>query len=382
MRIGIDARFITRRPRRGIGNYSLHVVSALIKLYPEAQFILYISIPDSEGILPSGSNVTVRQLKMPLYPLWEQLALALAARRDGLDILHCMGNTAPLFMPASVHLILTLHDAMFLQSGDFVPTPTNRYQAWGKRYRSFVAPLCARKSSHVLAVSEFSRQDILALIPGLDPARVHVTYNSYDPLFQHLSTRTEEPEQSTVKPAYIFALGADDPRKNIKRLVTAYLQLIAENNGLPDLIISGYARWEQSDAYRLVKDAGATSRVKFLGFIDIEELVALYRGASLFVYPSLYEGFGIPILEAFSSGCPVIASNVTSIPEVGGDAALYVDPLSVEHIKTAVLQVLQDDALRDTLVQKGHMRALQFTWEEAAHQTFTIYEACLKKTTI
>lgn len=382
MRVGIDARFITRHPRRGIGNYSLHVVNALVKLHPEVQFVLYIAIPDSEDILPRGPNVTVRQLKMPLYPLWEQVALPLAARRDRLDVLHCMGNTAPLFMPASIRLVLTLHDVMFLQSGDFVPVPVNRYQAWGRHYRSFVAPWCARRSSHVLAVSEFSRQDILALIPGLDPARVHVTYNSYDPVFYHVHSATEKPADYAGKRPYIFALGADDPRKNIKRLVTAYLQLIAENENAPDLIISGYARWEKSDAYQLVKDAGATARVKFLGFIDIQELVALYRNAVLFVYPSLYEGFGIPILEAFSSGCPVIGSNVTSIPEVGDDAALYIDPLSIEQIKVSMLQLLQNDALRATLIQKGYVRALQFTWENTAHQTFAIYEACLKKTTI
>lgn len=383
MRVGIDARFITRHPRRGIGNYSLHVVAALVKLYPAVQFFLYIAIPDSEGILPSGPNVTVRQLKMPAYPLWEQVALPRAAREDRLDILHGLGNTAPIFVPANVRMVLSLMDVMFLQTGEFVPRPTNRYQAWGRHYRRFVSPRCARAADHVITISDFSRKDILDLIPGLDPARVHVTFLSCDAVFQH--QRSAEPVQRPAAGGarpYIFTLGANDPRKNTVRLVTAYLALVKEHGIEHDLVISGYAGWEQSEAYQLVKEAGAAARVKFLGFIDIQELVALYRNAELFVYPSLYEGFGIPILEAFSSGCPVIASNVTSIPEVAGDAALCVDPLSVEAIKTTMLQVLQDDALRATLAQKGYARARQFTWEETARQTFAIYEACLNKPTV
>lgn len=383
MRVGIDARFITRHPRRGIGNYSLHVVAALVKLYPEVQFILYIAISDREGILPCGPNVMVRQLKMPAYPLWEQVALRRAARDDKVDILHGLGNTAPMFVPKNVHSVLSLMDVMFLQTGEFVPKPTNRYQAWGRHYRRFVSPRCARAADHVITISEFSRKDILDLIPGLDPARVHVTFLSCDAVFQHLRSAEPAVRAAAVdQRPYIFTLGANDPRKNTVRLVTAYLALVKDHGIEHDLIISGYADWEQSEAYQLVKDAGATARVKFLGFIAIEELVALYRDAALFVYPSLYEGFGIPILEAFSSGCPVIASNVTSIPEVAGDAALYVDPLSVEQIRTTMLQVLRDDALRASLVEKGYVRARHFTWEETARQTFAIYEACLNQSRV
>ena len=383
MRVGIDARFITRHPRRGIGNYSLHVVAALVKLYPQVQFVLYIAIPDSEGILPSGPNVTVRQLKMPAYPLWEQVALPRAALEDKVDILHGLGNTAPMYRPGNVRMVLSLMDVMFLQTGEFVPKPTNRYQAWGRHYRRFVSPRCARAADHVITISDFSRKDILDLIPGLAPAKVHVTFLSCDAVFQHLrSAERAAPSVDAGKRPYIFTLGANDPRKNTVRLVTAYLALVKDHGIEHDLVISGYADWEESEAYQLVKAAGATARVKFLGFIAIEELVALYRDADLFVYPSLYEGFGIPILEAFSSGCPVIASNVTSIPEVAGDAALYVDPLSVEQIRSTMLQVLQDDALRAALVQKGYARARLFTWEETARQTFAIYEACLAQTKV
>lgn len=378
MRVGIDARFITRHPRRGIGNYSLHLVAALARLSPSTSFFLYISIPDTEGILPQAPNVTVRRLAMPAYPLWEQLALPQAARADRLDILHCLGNTGPVVVPASVRLVLSLMDVMFLQTGEFVPTPTNRYQAWGRHYRRLVGPRCARQSDYVITISEFSRKDILELIPGLDPRRVEVTHLSCDAVFQQTRSQVadSEPTDATGRP-YIFTLGADDPRKNTVRLVQAYLGLLEKHSIEYDLVISGYANWEGSDAHELVKRAGATARVTFLGFIPIEQLVALYRDAALFVYPSLYEGFGIPILEAFSAGCPVLASNVTSIPEVGGDAALYFDPLSVEQISQTMMQVIGDPSLRRSLARQGYARAQQFSWDETARQTLSIYERCL-----
>jgi glycosyltransferase involved in cell wall biosynthesis len=371
VRVGIDARFITRHPRRGIGNYSLNMVAELVKLSPEIHYVLYIYAADDEGILPRADNVTIRRLGMPAYPLWEQLALPLAATRDRLDILHCLGNTAPMLMPKSVRLVLSLMDVMFLQTGEFVPKPTNHYQALGRVYRQVVVPRCARIADEVVTISEFSRQDILRLIPGLRPEKVLVTHLSCDPIFKSASgTAPEAP--------YILTLGAEDPRKNTARLVRAYLNLLKTHGMRENLIVSGYSNWEHSEAFKAVKEAGATERVKFLSFVAIEDLAALYRNARFFVYPSLYEGFGIPLLEAFSAGCPVIASNVTSIPEVGGNAAIYVDPLNEEEIGQAMHSLIVDDVLRRKLAQLGQARAAEFSWAETARQTLSVYRRCVR----
>ncbi len=379
MRVGIDARFITRQPRRGIGNYSLNVVRELAKLSPETEYFLYISAPDEENVLPSTSNVTIRRLSMPAYPLWEQVALPRAASHDRLDILHCHGNTAPLAMPRSVRLVLSLMDVMFLQRGEFFPKPTNSYQALGRVYRSVVVPRCARSADQVITISEYSCHDILELITGLDPARVHVTYLSCDALFKQAPALPRRMSGSDAgNRPYILSLGAEDPRKNTLRLVKAYLTLLQRYGIDENLVISGYSNWEHSEAYRAVRSAGAADRVRFLPFVSIDELATLYRNATLFVYPSLYEGFGIPVLEAFSSGCPVLASNVTSIPEVGGDAAIYVDPLSEEDIGQAMYRLIQDRELRQSLVQRGVARAQEFSWAETARQTLSVYERCMR----
>ena len=378
MRIGIDARFITRHQRRGMGNYSLHIVAELVRLSPEKEFFLYISARDRKKELPNACNVTIRRLSMPSYPLWEQVALPCAAVRDRLDILHCLGNTSPLVMSSSIQLVLTLHDVMFLQGGAVVPKPTTHYQALGRLYRRFICPRAARLADQVITISDFSRRDIFEMIPGLDPSRVHVIYLSCDSIFKQVpSLPFMRIDQAVGRQPYIFALGADDPRKNTLRLVNAYLKLLQRHEIHHNLVISGYANWEQSEAYNAVKIAGAIERVKFFSFISIEELVELYRNATLFVYPSLYEGFGIPLLEAFKSSCPVIASNVTSIPEVAGDAAIYVDPLSEEEVSAAMYRLIQDNALRQSLIHRGHNRALAFNWTETARQTLLIYDRCM-----
>jgi glycosyltransferase involved in cell wall biosynthesis len=372
--VGIDARFITRQPRRGIGSYSLNLVSELVQVDSTIEYILYISSPDVEAILPVLPNVTVKQLKAPFYPLWENIALPLAAIRDRIDVLHCLGNTAPLFMPKSIPLVLSLMDVMFLQPSEFIPKPTTLYQKCGRIYRRFLVPRIARSADRIITISEYSRYDILKMVPGLDCSRVIVTHLSSDKLFSRGSDAscTRNVASSTEFP-YILCLGAEDPRKNTLRLIRAFIRLINEHNIREHLVISGYANWQNSEAYRAVRNAGALSRVTFLEFIDIDDLAHLYSEASVFVYASLYEGFGIPLLEAFSSGCPVIASRVTSIPEVGGDAALYFDPLNEDEIAQTLLRVLRDDAMRVSLKERGYARSAQFSWKETARKTVAVY---------
>lgn len=380
MRIGIDARFITRQPRRGIGNYSLNLVFELVRLDPSVEYVLYIAEPDIEGILPRLPNITIRQLWPSFYPIWENVALPIAALRDKLDVIHCLGNTAPLILPRRVRLVLSLMDVMFMQTGDFVPKPVTFYQKLGRIYRAFSVPFVARSAKGVITISDYSRQDILHLISGLDIQRVSVTHLSCDPIFIEESIKLPSIGNSIeeiLRDRFILCLGAEDPRKNTFRLVQVYLRLLKQDAISENLVISGYANWEKSASYRAVKEAGAEDRVKFLGFVTIKELAYLYRDAKVFVYPSLYEGFGIPILEAFSSGCPVIASNVTSIPEVGGDAAQYFDPFDESDISKTLLRVLSDPQLRCSLKELGLARAKKFSWTETARKTLAVYRECM-----
>lgn len=373
MRIGIDARFAVRQPRRGIGTYSVHLLKELVALDRTIEFVLYIDCEDYENILPEGTNVRVRRLWPIFYPLWEQFALPVAVLRDKVDLLHTLGNTAPLWLLSSTHLVLTLHDVMFLQSGEFIPIPTGSYQRAGRLYRRLVAPGNARRAATVITISEFSRQDILKLIANLSPVKVVPILEACDPHFNNRSTL----QQNFTERPYLLCLGAEDPRKNTLRIVQAYLNAVENHNIEEDLVITGYSNCNDSPAHRLVKAAAAEARVHFLPFISLEELVALYQQATALLYISLYEGFGIPILEAYACGCPVIASNTTSIPEVGGDAAVYVNPTDVSAIESAIVRLCASTGLHSELRARGLERAKQFRWENTARETLAVYRKVL-----
>lgn len=380
MKVGIDARFAIWTPRRGIGNYSLNLINHLVAQDDSIQYVLYTDRPDSEGVLPQRLNVTVRVLGFSFYPLWEQLVLPLAAQKDGVDILHCLGNTGPVFsFKKDIRLIATVHDVMFLKVGGLMPIPTSIYQKLGRFYRALIVPVFAKKSDAVLTVSDFSKLDIAAQIDGIEQGKIHVAYQGCADIFSgRLGIQaTTKIKAAMFDKSFILCLGAEDPRKNTFRFVNAFLSLLKQGAISENLVISGYTNWRNSASYHAVKLAGAEARVKFLDFVTTNELVYLYQSAKVFAYPSLYEGFGIPILEAFSSGCPVIASNVTSIPEVGEGAALYFDPLSEEEMGQTLLRVLNNSVLHEELKERGYARAKHFSWTETALRTLAVYRACM-----
>lgn len=374
MKVGIDARFAVRKPRRGIGTYSVNLLNAISMLDEQIEFILYTDRDDVDGVLPVSANISVRRLWPLSYPLWEQLVLPLAARMDRLDLLHTLGNTAPLLLPKRTMLVLSLMDVMFLQSGEFVPKPRTLYQKLGRIYRALVAPPNARRASSIITISDYSRQDILKLINGLSPQSVVTMHLACDPRF---AVTELSPFKGSKRP-FFLCLGAEDPRKNTLRIVQGYLSALKNFEIEQDLVISGYENWENSPAHLLVKAASAESRVKFLSFVSTGELIELYSNATCFLYISLYEGFGIPILEAFACGCPVVASNVTSIPEVGGDAAIYVDPRSVAEIEQAIVTLSGNGTLRSDLTMRGLKRVERFNWDKVARETLFVYQGVLR----
>lgn len=375
LRIGIDARFITRQPRRGIGNYSLNLLRALAKTDQSIDFVVYISYPDLEDIIPRAFNIEIRNLGRLPYPFWEQIVLPIAAYRDKLDVLHSLGNTAPIWLPRNTRLVLSLMDVMFLQTNEQVPMPTNFYQRLGRLYRSWVAPQAARMSDQLITISEFSKQDILGLIPGIEPNKISSIHLSCDQSYTEKWVLADDMPSTP----FLLCLGAEDPRKNTILIVEAYLRALKLGELEHNLVVCGYANWSGSPAHRLVQAAGADDRVQFCSFIDGDALSKLYCGATALLYISLYEGFGFPVLEAFNCGCPVIASNTTSIPEVAGDAAIYVDPTDVLAVTEAIVLICKDRDLRQVLKGRGISQSQQFDWARTADKTLDVYREAIQQ---
>ena len=376
LRIGIDARLAAYR--RGMGNYIHSLLRELARLPTEHQFVLYVDGAEAAAAVPDGGRFSIRRLRPGLYPLWEQVLLPARAACDRLDVLHSPANTAPLCLPRRTRLVVTIHDVMYLLPRAQVPLPRTLYQRLGRQYRRWVVPRVARRAGRIISDSACSKTDTLQRI-AVRPEGISVIYLSPSPRFRRL-TEQERSESLAAIPGVepgrptIVHLGASDPRKNTERVLHAFAALKARASGEHQLVVAGLSPAAQI-AFAKVADALAVRNdVRLLGFVAEDELVSLYNMAEMVVYPSLYEGFGLPVLEAMACGAPVITSNSSSIPEIAGDAALLVDPTDGEALAQAMIRLAGDEPLRRSLIARGTTQIAKFSWQRAARETLAVYE--------
>lgn len=380
MKIGIDARLALRK-RRGIGRVLLNLINHLSMIDRKNQYILYLEKEDTDCILPTADNITKRVLPPQIYPLWEQISLPIACKIDKVDVLHCPANTGPVVVPRSVKLIVTLHDVMFLKPYSEIPLSSNTYQNLGRVYRRLCTKLLRKRADYFITDSEWSRQDIQQLL-GIPRNRIAVIPCGVDDYFLQGTERDCKAilNQLGIDFKFIFHLGGISPNKNTIGAIKAYSMLIK----VPQyrdlhLVVGGISPRTNNQITWLVKQNRWEKLIKFLGYITDEELKCLYKGAELFLFPSLYEGFGLPALEAMACGTPVVASNRSSIPEVVGEAGLLVDPTDLKAISNAMKIILQDEDLRVKLKNEGRARAMEFNWETAAKEVIQVYRKAQMK---
>ena len=376
MIIGIDSRFAIHN-RRGIGNYTLKLIQNIALIDHNNKYILYIDKKDEEGVLPQQDNFEIKRFGPSNYFLWEQIILPFEAKKDVVDILHCTGNTAPIFLDKRIMLISSIMDVMYLKDYSELPKSTSAYQRMGRLYRKVIVPRTAGRLSKALTISEFSKSDIIKHLPKLNHEKIKVVYLAANESYRHLnkaSASRKLKDRFGIKGDYIMALGAVDPRKNTEFIINKFLELKREQNLKEQFLIVGIPNWKQTKFYNLVRESNSKDDILFADFVSEDDLVFLYNGATLFLYPSLYEGFGIPPLEAMACGTPVITSNTTSIPEVVADAAFLINPQNGEELKSALLKLLHDENLRNTLRTRGLEQAKKFSWMKTAEDTLAIYQ--------
>ncbi len=379
MKIGFDARFAVH-DRRGIGTHVLNVIVNLALIDKVNQYILYIDKEDKRTVLPRQTNFCIKLIGPSNYLLWEQISLPVSVMKDKIDILHCTGNTAPIFLTRKTKLVITIHDVMYLKSYSEIPRSPILYQRMGRLYRKLIVPRAAMHAVKVMAVSKYSIHDIKNSIPALKEKDMAVTYNATSEVFgrQIGSAVDTIREKYAIRDGYVLAVGGTDPRKNTAFVIGNYMKLRREGKVAEKLVVVGVANWRRSQFYGQVQKANRTGDVLFMDFITEEELAALYHGARAVLYLSLYEGFGIPSLEAMTCGVPVITSNTTSMPEIVGDAALMIDPTDEKAFEVALIGLLNDENLRKELIKRGLERAKSFSWKKTAENTLKIYESVMR----
>ncbi len=303
--------------------------------------------------------------------------LPIRVRQDRLDILHCPANTAPIALPRRLKLVVTVHDVMYLLPASVLSASKIFRQRLGNFYRRVVVPRVARRADRIITVSEFSKQEIVEYLKIL-PDHICVIHEGIDPHFASLADAIVAPPKEiggkSLDAPFILALGAGDPRKNTLAVIRVYGSRWRDFPNQEKLVIVGLRDWQASAAYQLVRELGLTDRVLFAGYVSEELLAWLYTSSRCFLYPTLYEGFGFPPLEAMACGVPVITSDSTSVSEIARDAAILVDPSSEEAIGNALVRLLRDEPLRRQLIEQGKARVQKFAWRETAQKTLSVYE--------
>jgi glycosyltransferase involved in cell wall biosynthesis len=384
MRIGIDARFLTHPQKGGFKTYTENLIRALSQIDLENEYFLYLDRqPETTLKWSDCRNFTYKVLPGDSavigMPWREQVHLVFQSKRDKLDLLHSPCLSAPLFL--SCPLVVTIHDVIWLFPNKFskgVTKPAKR--TWMEWYYYFLPQFAARSAAVVLTVSQSAKQDIVKHL-GTQDDRIVITPEAAGDLYRRIENPKiiEDVRLKYKLPCrYILAIGSADPRKNMRRLVQSYALLSTELQEKNFLVIVWTNLLFAKEMSALVAELQLTTRVIFLQKIPDEDLVLLYNAARLFVFPSLYEGFGLPLLEAMASGTPVVAADNSSIPEVVGDAAVLVDAEKVEHIAREITHVLVNENFRDALIQKGFQRVQSFSWENCARLTLHGYEQAFR----
>lgn len=376
MRIGIEAKVLTSRPS-GIGRYAINLVRSLLKTLPEEdhtlEIVLFTGPQTARGVLNTFSGPYREHFCATQSSLLRSLfSLPYGIVQHKINVFHGLDHVGlPLFVKRGIYVI-TVHDVIPLL---FPQLFTLKHRLIARAGLARVA----QQADMVIVPSYAVQQDVQQYL-HIDADRVVVIPEGCEPQFRPL-TDPEHLHRVRTKyglpPLYILCLGTLEPRKNITTLLHAFARFRSTLHGEPvlHLVVAGARGWREQAIFQAVQRLGLEQAVYFPGFIDDEDLPAVYGGALCFVFPSLYEGFGLPILEAMGCGTPVITSNTSAMPEVAGDAALLVDPYDVEGIATAMATVAHSASLRECLRQKGLARAQRFSWEATARQTLDLYIA-------
>ncbi|MBK5230039.1 MAG: glycosyltransferase family 4 protein [Thermoleophilia bacterium] len=373
-KIGVNLLYLVPGKVGGTEIYARELIRELAQVLSDTEFVAYCGREAAEPLSRAEwpANVRIHKLPVncsdkPLRILAETTQLPWVAARSGIKLIHSMGTTG---VPFSVGVrVLTVHDLIYHHHSASVPK-------LAKIGLELVVPFSAKRSHRVLADSEATKLDLVDSY-GLDADSIDVVY-----LGLGYSAPAKITDEATLRERWqlserpvVLCVAAALAHKNIPRLFEAFATIDKPGDGAaPVLVIAGHAGLEHDNWQRLSEELGIVDDVRFTGWVEDEDLEGLYRLAACFAYPTLYEGFGMPVLEAMQRGTPVVCSNTTSLPEVAGDAALTFDPLDVDAIGAAINRVLADPSLAADLVARGHERVKQFTWRATAEATIRSYE--------
>jgi glycosyltransferase involved in cell wall biosynthesis len=365
MRIAINARFLLPNKLEGIGYFTYEVVKRMIAAHPEHDYILFFDRPYHSQFYFGDKVkhiVLFPQARHPfLFVWWFEWAVARALKEHKVDVFFSPDNF--LTLNTNVPSVLVVHDIAYAHFSD--------NSSWINRlYYHFFTPRFVKKAQHILTVSEFTKQDLLLHFPFLQKEKMTVCYNGCRDIFIENTEGGIEKEFSVTEKPYFLYVGAVHPRKNVHRLIQAFDEYKKNTKSDTKLVICGRFAWKTGAVKTAFDNSFFKKDIIFTGYMSDEKVALLMASALAVVYVSLFEGFGVPLLEAMNCNVPIITSNVTSMPEVAGDAAILVNPENIEDIANAMVTIGKDPILRQKLVENGQKQRIKFDWEKTTEIVF------------
>lgn len=367
--IGIDARKVQDF---GIGTYIRNLVRSLAEIDRENDYVLLTGLQGREALAELPENFRVVIERSPVYSMRELAALSWRLWRLRLDLYHATHYVLPIAPPSRV--VVTIHDIIHLLYPQFLPNRLAFIYAQRMMRRSLA------RADRVIAVSENTKSDLMEYFE-VDGSTIEVIHNGVDETFRHKLSEMDLDRwlrQLGIRRPYLLFVGNPKPHKNLDRVIQAYARAVELADFDAPLVCVGDRTAAQFKLRQRAEQLGIADRLYLLGHVAQEALPALYQGATLFLYPTLYEGFGLPVVEAMASGTPVLTSNTSALKEVAGGHAHLVDPLDCERMAKAIARLVTDDDYREKLAEKGMARAADFRWDLCARQTLEVYRGVLE----
>jgi glycosyltransferase involved in cell wall biosynthesis len=371
MKIAIEAQRIFRKKKHGMDIVALELIRKLQKIDHKNEYYILVKKDEDHKALKETGNFHIVELPGAPYPLWEQYYLPKAVKKIAPDLLHCTSNTAPLKVNAP--LVLTLHDILYMQKIDL--TRGSWYQRIGNLYRKWLVPKIVHSCKTIITVSDFEKKEIDRQF-HFEEDKVKTVYNAFNPGFKpitDLKALTVYKKKYHLPERYLLFLGNTHPNKNMRTVLMALSKLHREHAIPIPLVMPDVDEGFLDKTLHEINDPGLKDKILLTGYVPNHELVYIYNLATVFLYPSFYESFGIPMLEAMSCGVPVIASNRAAMPEVSGGAALPVNPESAEEMAIAIRRLLTEETLYESCKNAGLRRASSFSWTLTAFEVLDIY---------
>jgi glycosyltransferase involved in cell wall biosynthesis len=380
MIIGIEGQRLFRKKKHGMDMVALELIRNLQAIDTKNQYFIYIAPDVDRSCLTETSNFKIRVIGKNFYPIWEQFSLPKAAKADGCQVLHCTSNTAPLV--TNIPLVVTLHDIIYMEKNllRLITGKGTPYQKFGNVYRRLVVPRILKSSQKVITVSNYEKQRITDFFK-LGNNKLTAIYNGVG---KHFKKVTDPIELQRVKQKYslpdkfFFHLGNTDPKKNTAGVLKAYANFLRTSNEHIPMVMLDYELNELQKLLNEMDEPNLFKSIHLTGYVVNTDLPAIYSQCEQFLYPSLRESFGIPLLEAMACGTPVISSNTSCMPEISGGAAWLVNPFDTNEITQAMLSLHSDKQLANSFIEKGFVQSSKFSWHQMAADVLKLYGTILK----